>query len=128
MGSRSDFVSVNTNNFTFREGSKRYESVGTVSGIEVLVQTTGSVKAPEYSHSPNRIYAIIQKGTVKQMAYYDENHRQSACIDFNHEHQGLKPHKHLYLSHKKGEPAAALNSKDRENIAKLKRRYKVKCD
>ncbi len=126
MGSRSSFVSVKTGNFTFREGRRTYRKVGMVSGIKVLVQTSGSVKAPEYSHSPNRIYAIVQNGEVKHLAYYDKDRHQAACIDFNHPHKGKVPHKHLYLNHE-GE-TADLNSKDRKLIAKLKRRYKVPCE
>ena len=127
MGSRSSFASVKIGNFTFREGRRTYRKVGMVSGIKVLVQTSGSVKAPEYSHSPNRIYAIVQNGEVKHLAYYDKDRHQSVCIDFNHSHDGLKPHKHLYMNHKKGE-GVKLNSKDRKLIAKLKRRYKVQCE
>ena len=126
MGSRGAFINVNVGNFTFREGGRIYKLVGTISGIKVLIQTKGASKAPEFSHSPNRMYAILQNNTVKHLAYYDENHRQAACIDFNHEHHGLRPHKHLYLNHKKEDDAMPLNSKDRKNIEKLKRRYHLR--
>lgn len=123
MGSRSDFVSVNTNNFTFREGRRKYESVGTVSGLKVLIQTSGGVKAPEYSHSPNRVYAVVQNGKIKHIAYYDSNNRQAACIDLNHFHNGKMPHKHVYLDHQ-GE-AFDLNSKDWKIIKTLQRKYRI---
>ena len=123
MGSRGDFANVDANNFTFKEGRRKYESIGIVSGVKVLVQTAGSVKAPEFSHSPNRIYAVIQNGKIKHLAYYDSNHRQAACIDFNHSHNGKSPHKHLYLNHR-GE-AADLNSKDWKIIKKLQRKYRI---
>ncbi len=90
----------------------------------MLIQTKGSVKAPEFSHTANRIYAIVQRGAIKHLAFYDENHRQSACIDFGHTHGGLRPHKHLYLDHTS--QAANLNAKDKKLIAKLKRRYILK--
>ena len=98
-----------------------------VGNIKVLVQASGSVKAPEYSHTANRIYAIVQNGEIKHLAYYDKDHHQAACIDFGHSHDGLRPHKHLYMNHKKGE-GVNLNSKDRKLIAKLKGRYKVQCE
>ena len=113
-------VSVKTSNFTFREAGRIYRKVGMVGNIKVLVQTSGSVKAPEYSHTANRIYAIVQNGEVKHLAYYDKDHHQAACIDFGHPHDGLRPHK-------QGE-GVNLNSKDRKLIAKLKRRYKVQCE
>lgn len=124
MGSRGAFVSVKTGNFTFREDGRLYKSVGSVGGIKILIQTEGSVKAPEYSHSANRMYAIVQKGAVKHLVYYDAQHKQCACIDFGHTHGGMRPHKHLYLDHKS--PAAPLNAKDKKYIAKLKRRYPLK--
>ena len=127
MGSRGSMVSVKTSNFTFREAGRIYRKVGMVGNIKVLVQTSGSVKAPEYSHTANRIYAIVQNGEVKHLAYYDKDHHQAACIDFGHPHDGLRPHKHLYMNHKKGE-GVNLNSKDRKLIVKLKRRYKVQCE
>ena len=126
MGSRSSFVSVNTGNFTFREGRRTYRKVGMVGEIKVLIQTSGAVKAPEYSHTPNRIYAIVQNGKVKHLAYYDKDRRQAVCIDFEHYHNGKRPHKHLYLNHTDDTPE--LNSKDWKNINKLKRRYKVNAN
>ena len=53
MGSRGSMVSVKTSNFTFREAGRIYRKVGMVGNIKVLVQTSGSVKAPEYSHTAN---------------------------------------------------------------------------
>ena len=123
MGSRGSFVSTNTGNFTFREGHRLYKCIGRISGVEVLMQTKGSVKAPELSHSPARTYAILQGNIIKHIAYYDQEHHQSACIDFGHTHGGLRPHKHLYLDHKS--PASPLNAQDKKLIAKLKRKYKL---
>ena len=120
MGSRGAFVSTKLENFTFREGKRIYKSVGTVSGIKVLIQTNGGVKAPEFSHSPNRIYAILQKGMVKHIAFYDGAHKQKVCIDFGHSHDGFRPPKHFYLSHKNGHP---LTMKDWKLVKKLIRRY-----
>ena len=116
MGSRGAFVSTKLGNFTFREGKRIYKSVGTVSGIKVLIQTKGSIKAPEFSHSPNRIYAILQNGMVKHLAFYDASHKQKICIDFGHQHDGFRPHKHFYLNHKNGHP---LTMKDWKLVKKL---------
>lgn len=51
MGSRGAFEDVVTGNFNFVEGGQTYKSIGEVDGIKVLVKTSGSVKAPEYSHT-----------------------------------------------------------------------------
>ncbi|MGN0554154.1 MAG: hypothetical protein ACI4I1_12280 [Oscillospiraceae bacterium] len=63
-----------------------------------------NVKAPEYSHTPGRIYAVVKEGILKHLAYYDENHNQTVSIDLAHEHNGVKPHRHVYLQHNKNDP------------------------
>lgn len=65
MGSRGAFVDVNMNDFTFKAGGQLYQSIGLSGDVKVLVQTKGAVKAPEYSHTANRVYAIIQDGKLK---------------------------------------------------------------
>lgn len=124
MGSRGAFVDVSHGNFNFVEGGQTYQSIGEVDGVKVLVKTSGSVKAPEYSHTANRVYAVIQNGALKHLAFYDENHHQSVSIDLMHSHHGLRPHKHLYLNHNdKGIP---ITKKEQALINKIKRRYNLK--
>ena len=54
------------NYFAFKEGGQTYFSVGMIGdNIKVLERPGTSVKAPEYSHTENRIYAIMQKGTER---------------------------------------------------------------
>lgn len=46
-------------NFHFKEGGQNYHSVGEVDEIQVIIQDSGSVKAPEYSHTANRSYDLV---------------------------------------------------------------------
>ena len=124
MGSRGAFEDVAKGDFTFVEGGQTYKSVGEVDGIKVLVRTSGSVKAPEFSHTRNRVYAIIQNGALKHLAFYDENHRQSVSIDLMHEHYGIKPHKHLYLNHT--DTGIPISSEEQAMIDKIRRRYNLR--
>lgn len=123
LGSRGAFIDVNEGNFNFTEGGQRYETIGEVDGIMILNQTFGPVKAPEYSHTSNRIYAIIQKGRLKHVAFYDENHKQVKVIDFGHPHGTNKvcPHVHFNLIHNKNEPGTPPSSEDLEIINKFKK-------
>ena len=123
MGSRGAFVDVNAGNFTFVDGGKNYMSIGMIDNVKVLVQTSGAVKAPEYSHSANRIYAIIQNGQLKHIAFYDKNHNQVKSIDLMHKHNGLIPHVHYNLKHgaNDGKP---LTSEDIKLIKKIKKGLK----
>ncbi len=126
MGSRGAFVDINIGNFTFVEGGKLYSSIGTLSSdnnVKVLVQNKGAVKAPEFSHTSGRVYAIIQNGTLKHLSFYDENHKQSISIDLTIPHKGMLPHKHLGLNH---ELAFPISSEETALIQKIKKEFHLK--
>lgn len=55
----------------------------------------------KFSHTSERIYAIVKDGKLKHLAYYDEKYRQSVSIELAHPHNGIQPHRHVYLSHNK---------------------------
>ena len=124
MGSRGAFQDVNNGNFNFVEGGQTYHSIGEVDGVKVLVKTSGSVKAPEYSHTDNREYAIVQNGMLKHLTFYDENHKQTVSIDLAHSHNGLQPHKHLNLNH--NDKGIAITKEEQALVDKICRRYNLK--
>ncbi len=123
MGSRGAFIDVNKGDFAFTENGQRYEILGAFDGIEVITRPHDSVKAPEYSHSACRIYAVIQDGKLKHLAFYDENHRQVKVIDFFHKHgyNRIKPHVHFNLQHIKNEAGTPPSEEDLKLIDKLKK-------
>lgn len=125
MGIRGSFVNVENGNFTFSDDGMTYRSIGGYDNIRVLIRTNGlSVKAPEISHSPNRIYAIVQGGALKHIAFYDNAHQQSVVIDLLHPHYGLMPHKHLYLNH--SDNGIPLTPAENTMIKNIKRRFHLK--
>ena len=124
MGSRSSFKNVHAGDFSFVDGGKTFRSIGGFDNVKILVRDSGSVKAPEYSHTANRIYAIVQDGGLKHLAYYDEKHRQAVVIDLTHKHHGVQPHKHLYLDHSdKGIP---ISEKEKALVNEIKERFGLK--
>ena len=126
MGSRGSFVDVTAGDFTFTAGGQHYKSLGILStnpNVKILVQDSKSVKAPEYSHTPNRIYAIVKNGELKHLAYYDENHNQAVSIDFAHDHKGVRPHRHEYLNHNKNAPGIPPTEEENMLIRKIKREF-----
>ncbi len=124
MGSRGAFVNVNTKDFTFVDDGQTYHSIGEVDGVKVLVRDKGSVKAPDYSHTKNRVYAVIQNDSLKHLSWYDDDHNQRVSIDFLHPHKGVQPHKHIYLDHTgSGIP---ITEKELELANKIRRRFNVK--
>lgn len=123
MGARGAFVDVNMDNFTFVEGGQQYQSIGMSGEVKVLIQTKGGVNAPEFSHTPNRVYAVIQDGKLKHIAYYDDKHKQAVSIDLLHEHKGVKPHRHEYMSHNKNDPGIPLTPAEMALIRRIKKEY-----
>ena len=114
MGGRGNFVNANAGNFAFKEGEQTYFTIGSIDDEIIVLERRGtSVKAPEMSHSANRIYAVVQKKELKHIAFYDENHNQVRCIDFGHEHgwNHVKPHVHFNLQHIE-EPGTSPSSED----------------
>ena len=48
MGSRGAFEDVDTGKFNFVENGQNYHTVGDVDGVQVILQNSGAVNAPEY--------------------------------------------------------------------------------
>ena len=129
MGSRGAFVDVSSGNFTFTDGGQHYKSIGTLNGdpnVKLIVHDSENVKAPEYSHTAGRIYAIVKDGVLKHLAYYDENHKQAVSIDLAHPHKGVQPHRHEYLSHNKNDPGVPPTASEQELIRKIKKEFHLK--
>ena len=129
MGSRGAFVNVSGGDFTFIEGGQHYKSLGTLKNnpnVKVIVQDSSNVKAPEYSHTAGRIYAVVKDGVLKHLAYYDENHNQAVSIDFAHAHKGVQPHRHVYLNHNKNDPGVPPTATEKRLIRKIKKEYHLR--
>lgn len=81
------------------------------------------MKAPDYSHTANRTYAVIQNGKLKHLAFYDENHNLVRVIDFGHMHNEKKPHVHYDKEHELS--SGVPTDDDWKIIKKILRRYNV---
>jgi hypothetical protein len=128
MGSRGAFVDVNTGDFTFKDNGQTYFSIGTLSddkNVKVLIQESGAVKAPEYSHTGERVYAIVQQGYLKHLAFYDADHKQHISVDLLHEHGGVQPHIHIDLQHNKKDPGIPPTPEQEKLIKKIKKEFNL---
>lgn len=129
MGSRGAFVNVDKGDFTFSEGGQHYKSLGTLKNnpnVKIIVQDSNNVVAPMFSHTEGRVYAVVKNGALKHLAYYDSQHKQAVSIDFLHEHQGVKPHRHEYMNHNKNTFASPPTVEEWALIKKIKKEYHLK--
>ena len=129
MGSRGAFVDVGKGVFDFVQGGQHYMSLGTLSGnpnVKVIIQDSNAVKAPEYSHTAGRIYAVVKNGELKHLAYYDDAHKQAVSIDLAHDHKGVQPHRHVYLSHNKNDPGISPTAEESALIKKIKKEFHLR--
>ena len=129
MGSRGAFVDIDKGNFSFVEGGQHYKSIGTLStnpNVKVIVKDSNNVKAPEYSHTPGRVYAVVKNGVLKHLAFYDQEHNQAVSIDLSHDHQGVVPHRHVHLQHDKSLPGVPPTRLEKELIKKIKKEFHLK--
>lgn len=119
MGGRASFVNVNVGDFSFTSGGQTFVSRGMIGDVKVIekISGTGSVGVPRFSHTANRIYAVVQDGSLKYLALYD-NHNQKICIDLMHNHGGMMPHVHLNGNH--DGPVRELNNYENELVAKIR--------
>lgn len=128
MGSRGAFVDVDKRNFTFVENGQKYYSLGTLANddnIKILIQKSGSVKAPEYSHTENRVYAIVQDGKLKHLSFYDQEHKQHISVDLLHPHKGVMPHVHVDLNHDPSLPGNPPTAEQLELIKRIKKEFNL---
>lgn len=129
MGSRGSFEDVDIGNFTFKQGGRHYKTIGVLSddpNVKIIVQDSSNVKAPEYSHTESRVYAVVKDGALKHLAFYDENHKQAVSIDLLHAHQGVQPHRHVYMNHKPNAPGMSPTKEEMELIRKIKREFRLR--
>lgn len=127
MGSRCALIDYI--NFEFTEGGQQYLNIGTLSSnpnVVVLYQNATRVKAPLFSHTPGRVYAIAKNGELKHLAYFDEQHHQAVCIDFCHPHKKVMPHKHIYMNHDKNAPGIPPNDEELKLANKIKKKFNLK--
>ena len=132
MGSRGAFVNINKGDYRFVSGGQIYNAIGfdESSNVKYLVQSSGSIKVPDYSHTANRIYAIFDnKGNIKSIGI-SENHIKVKSIDLGHTHyeptlgKTLTVHYHTDLYHR--DPAKELSKSDWElvnSIIKIGKKY-----
>ncbi|MDO5310026.1 MAG: hypothetical protein Q4G03_11130 [Planctomycetia bacterium] len=129
MGSRGAFVDVKAGDFSFNAGGQHYKTVGILTSnpkVRIIIQDSNRVKAPEYSHTPGVIYAVVKDGMLKHLAYYDEKRDQAVLIDLAHTHDHVQPHRHEYMRHNKKDPGVPPTAEEQKLIQQIKKEFQLK--
>jgi len=103
---------------------KHHNSIPAISII--VYQDSNSVKAPEFSHTAGRVYAVVKDGVLKHLAYYDEKHQQAVSIDFCHPHKKVQPHRHVHMSHNKNDPGISPTPEELKLANRIKKEFNLK--
>lgn len=91
MGSRGAFLKTGG----FKE--YRYHTIMRYNNVRFIVQNdiAKGTKLPERSKSKWTTYAVLDRhGQLKSIAFYNGSRKMTKQIDFDHKHNGLKPHVH----------------------------------
>lgn len=92
------------------EAGREYRTIFSIgSNIKVIQRKNFklSVKLPEESHTPNRIYAVFKKdgSNLKEFAVYGSDCKKLYEVHLQ-EHNGIYPHVHFW---KNGKPIGGTN-------------------
>lgn len=64
--------------------------------------------------------------SIDYIAYYDDHHKQAVSIDLLHEHRGVRPHRHEYMSHNKNDPGISPTDAEEALIRRIKKEFGLK--
>ena len=93
MGSRGQ--SLKTGGFTVYN-YKTLMRYNNVRFVMLKDKTKRNVKLPEMSNSKWAVYATLgTDGEIKSISFYNGSRKKYKEIDFNHYHDGMKPHVHI---------------------------------
>lgn len=109
------------------ELGRNWKTTGTIGEIQIVQKKNASesIKLPEESHTPNRIYACFNKqgNDIQAIAKYGPDGKKVWEIHTN-DHHGIKPHYHPWQD---GHPVRTLNKKGKyENEGRPLDESKVK--
>ena len=101
MGGRGTKLNVNAYISRGESGmTSEYKKVFQKGNIVFLKQNgDSSVSAPVFSHTPNRIYVTLEKGSIKTITVYDENRIQVKAIHVGHNNENYV-HEHASLNNR----------------------------
>jgi len=111
------------------EREQEYKRIGTVAGIKVLDRLNKNLKKkikknlPDMSNTPNTSYIQLDNSgkDLKKVRIYGSDRLPSLDIDFDHSHNGIIPHAHIWKNGRKVDDRE-LTKKEIKVYSKLRKK------
>ena len=72
----------------------QYRSVLTVGNVKYVQKNSKSSETLMETTTHGRVYAVVDRGEVKSVVYFDNQNKRSKQIDLA-DHHGMSPHTHI---------------------------------
>lgn len=81
----------------------QYHSVLTVGNVRYVQKNSKSSETLMETMTNGRVYAVVDRGEVKSVVYFDDQNKRSKQIDLA-DHHGMSSHTHVGYLHNEGSP------------------------
>lgn len=81
----------------------QYHSVLTVGNVKYVQKNSKSSETIMETMTRGRVYAVVDRGEVKSVVYFENQNKRSKHIDLA-DHHGMSPHTHVGYLHNEGSP------------------------
>ena len=95
----------------------QYHSVLVRGNVKYVEKNSKDAETLMETMTPGRVYAVIDRGEIKSIVYFDSENKRSKQIDLRHQHGGMSPHTHHgYLHNELDSKKGASRLTDDERI------------
>ena len=81
----------------------QYHALLTVGNVKYVEKNSKSAETLMETMTNGRVYAVVDRGKVKSIVYFDDENKRRKQIDMN-EHDGITPHVHVGYYHNENSP------------------------
>lgn len=99
----------------------QYRSLLTAGNVKYVAKNSKSSETLMETMTHGRVYAIVDRGEVKSIAYFDNENKRSKQIDLA-DHHGISPHTHVGYLHNENSPNGKpihLSAEERSMVDKV---------
>ena len=100
----------------------QYRSLLTVGNVKFVEKNGRGSETLMETMTSGRVYAVVDRGEVKSIVYFDSRNMRSKQIDLSHRHSGFMPHVHHGYLHNEldsGKGAARLTPAEKRMVDRV---------